>query len=34
MGKFPKLTNEDLKNYPKTKMKKEWEGSPFAEILN
>lgn len=24
MGKFPKLTNEDLKNYPKTKMKKEW----------
>lgn len=33
MAKFPKLTNDDFKNYPKTEIKKEWEGSPFVEIL-
>ncbi len=33
MSKFPKITMEDLRGYPKVKMKEEWKGSPFAEIL-
>lgn len=33
MSKFPKITKEDLRNYPKTTLKKEQLDSPFADIF-
>ncbi len=33
MSKFPRITKEDLRNYPKTTLKKEQLDSPFADIF-